>query len=148
MLWLAVLMSKVTTPQLAAGAGHLGVSAGSLALMLTHHASMELVLTICGAGVLLAITAAAVTIIEVRTNRTVESRRMAALIKIARKLPNKDRAIRLLLAEPLIANGKQLSSKESCRLVAEEQRDAREHGNSPPASLTLPATRGNAAKDT
>jgi hypothetical protein len=142
-------MSKVITSRLATGAGHAEVSVGSLALMLTHHASMEFVLIICGAGVLLAITAAAVTIVEVRTNRTVESRRMAALTKIACNHPNRDRAIRLLLAEPLITNGKQLNSRESCRLLAEEQRDAREHDNpSLPASSTRPATRGSAVKDT
>jgi hypothetical protein len=120
-------MSKVIASQVAAGAGHLGVSASSLALMLTHHASMEFVLIICGAGVLLTITAAAVTIVEVRTNRPVENRRMAALTKIASKHPNKDRAIRLLLAEPLITNGKKLKNKESSRLLREEQGNAREH---------------------
>ena len=129
MPWLAVLMSKVIASRVATGAGHLGVSVSSLALMLTHHASMEFVLVICGAGVLLAIAAAAVTIVEVRTNRTVENRRMAALTKIARKHPDRDRAIRLLLAEPLITNGKQLSSRESSRLLAEEQRNTREHDN-------------------
>jgi hypothetical protein len=70
-----------------------------------------------------------VRIVEVRTSRTAEIRRMAALTKIARKHSSKDRAVRLLLAEPLITNGKQLSSRESCRLLAEEQRDASGHDN-------------------
>lgn len=119
-------MAKIVTSRVATSAGYLGVSASSLGLTLTHHASIELVLIICGVGVLPAIAAAAVTIIEIRTNRTVENRRMTALTKIARKHPNRDRAIRLLMAEPLITNGKQLSSRESCRLLAEEQRDARD----------------------
>lgn len=121
MPWLAVLMSKIIASQAATGAGHLGVSASTLALILTHHAGLEFMLLIGGANLFLTIVAAAVKMVEIRTNRTVGNRRMAALSKIARKHSNRDRAIRLLLAEPLITNGKQLSSKESCRLLAEEQ---------------------------
>jgi hypothetical protein len=116
-------MSKIVASQVATRAGQLGASSCGFALVLTHHASPEFVLFICGANVLLTIAAAAVKIIEVRTSRTVETRRMAALSKIARKHPNRDRAIRLLLAEPLITNAKQLSNRESCRLLAEEQKE-------------------------
>ncbi len=112
--WLAVLMSKVSASRVAAGAGHLGLSAGSLALLLRSHASLEFVLAICGAGVLLATAAAAVAIVEVRTNRAVESRRMAALTKLARKHPDSDRAMRLLLAEPLSATA---NSSQAAKLV-------------------------------
>jgi hypothetical protein len=113
-------MSKIVVSRVATGAGHLGVSVSSLALMLSHHASMEFVLVICGTSVLHTIAAAVMTIVEVRTSRTVESRRITALTRIARKHPNKDKAIRLLLAEPIITNSKQLSSSESCRLLMEE----------------------------
>src|SRR5438270_338845 len=88
--WLAVHMSKVTASRAAiSGAQHLGLSAGILAMTLTHHASMEVILCASAASVLLAIAAATVTIVEVRTNRTSENRRMAALTKIARKHPDR-----------------------------------------------------------
>jgi hypothetical protein len=98
--------SHVTT-----GIGSLGLSAGGLTVQLAHGGSTLGALAMYATGALLAIATAVVAIVQIRTNRPAESRRMSALTRLAHKHPDADRAMQLLMADSLMTGGDRLTSK-------------------------------------
>jgi hypothetical protein len=88
--------SKVPWALLSAGGGGLGLS-GVLAMEVAAQASPEVLLGTCITAVWLGTITAIVTIVKIRTDRTIEARRAATLGRLARRHNNPDRAMTLIM---------------------------------------------------
>lgn len=94
-----------------------GLFGSGLGMAIGHHATTLMVYGICGAAVLLSITAAAVAIVRIRTNRSPEAQRMTELTRLARKHKNPDRAMRLLTMDKFLAKSEAPTNEQSVSLI-------------------------------
>jgi hypothetical protein len=99
-------MPRLRRSWLAVPASGGGLFGSGLLMAVGRHATILIVCSICFAAVLLGITAAVVAIVQIRTKRSPEDRRMTALTRLARRHGNPDRAMRLLTADMLLGQNK------------------------------------------
>lgn len=117
---------RTAASQVTTGIGSIGLSVGGLTVQLARGGSTLSALAMYATAAVLAIATAVVAIVRIRTNRPAESRRMSALTRLARKHPDADRAMRLLMADPLIAGNDFLTSQAAASLPG--------HGDAPARS--------------
>lgn len=110
---------RIRLPAIFIGGGASTLFGSGLFAAFTHY-NAAITIAGCAASTIIAIATAIVAIVKIRTNQSSENRRAAALARLARKHPNPDRAMQLLLLEQHLAASAGLTSEQAADLLKPE----------------------------